>query len=149
MSCLSSVDCPLCKVKDKMQEDNDEQWIFYYCFNCGYGVYVTLVRDNNDAEFYKWDGRHNRQKFAKFINVTKRHKLQLIGKTLFYPLQMVLHDEYGVYPGEKNGKLAWKVYAMKKDKRSKLLGTFNTFRAADKAGEEYEDKTSKTEKGSS
>lgn len=137
MSIVYSADCPVCKAKDDMQIDSSEAWVTLQCFSCGYGNHMTLGKTRDGLEYYQWDGRRARRKYAKFMGITERHKLPFVGRVLFYPQPIVGESEYGIYPGSRQGKLVWKLYVMKRYRRAKHLGTYRRFADADEAGSQH------------
>jgi Zn ribbon nucleic-acid-binding protein len=136
MSAIYNVDCPVCRAKEELQVDDDDWQVYYFCFNCGYCTPLLKKMNIRGNFYYVYDHRHDKKKFAKFVNITQGHDLCLIGELLFYPEELVF-DEYAIYPSDRNGKLIWKLYSSDKTKGGKLLGIFKRFKDADTAGEKY------------
>ncbi len=138
-SAISSADCPVCGGKKKMyQEVSSAGWLLYMCRKCGYGNYFTCkVDEAGYVHALKWDRRHERNNFAKFINVKLKHRLPWTGKTLFYPL-MEDCDGISIRPITKMQKLRWRAYYYPLTGGDLFIGYFKTFGEAWVASEAFE-----------
>lgn len=75
-STISGADCPVCGVKKEMYQEVAPTWLWYMCQKCGYGNYFTFeVDEAGYLHSLKWDRRHERNRFAKFISVKPKHRL--------------------------------------------------------------------------
>ena len=85
--------CPVCGEHD-MYEEIDWDDVLYWCSTCGYRTEFKIVEDKNGNKCFKHDARSEKRKFAKWVDVEKKHGLGFIGKKVpFYPEEHEVNEE--------------------------------------------------------